>query len=137
MIDIDAIEKVAREATPGPWEMQNEFSTSDNFIHSIYPKNHYKGLLIARCNKNGMYDVDTEFIVTCNPTNIILLCAEVRRLRIARNDALEKAANEAYLACLKVKEGRTQTLGLRRPAYDTEYASAAKSAILKLKDKQP
>lgn len=75
MIDIDALEVLAKAATPGPW--------CDRGFGSIQPES--GGSLVAvTVTKGGClpdYVENSAFVAAANPASILALIAEVRALR--------------------------------------------------------
>jgi hypothetical protein len=75
MIDIDALEALAKAATPGPWE--------GSAYGGVHPTGR-GGSIVTALTKSGMYDGwagNAPYIAAANPTAILALVAEVRALR--------------------------------------------------------
>lgn len=92
MTDIDQLERLAKAATPGPW--------CDRGFGGIQPES--GGSLVAvTVTKGGClpdYVENSAYIAAANPTEILGLVAEVRRLSnlLACRPALNSGLIEAY-----------------------------------------
>lgn len=79
MIDLDALEKLAREATPGPWEI--EYGTGDD-EGEVYGLRARLGERLIETD-TGIYPPrrrDAAFIAAANPSTVLALVARVREL---------------------------------------------------------
>ena len=77
-LDLDDLERKAREATPGPWRVDGydcETGQHAAVVRSAAPDEQWDPVPqpIAEC--------DAEYIAAANPATVLALCAEVRRLR--------------------------------------------------------
>ena len=102
MTDIDELERLAEAATPGPW--------CDRGFGGIQPES--GGSLVAvTVTKGGClpdYVENSAYIAAANPTAILELVAEVRRLQTALNTPQLTAAYAPYLAGIVGVEGVSQ-----------------------------
>jgi hypothetical protein len=102
VLDIDLLEKLAKEATPGPWE-QDQPTWALPWEIGI-PNGEDVGGRNAICTLDVRYgnapdarkakDVDylqvisdAKYIAACNPSTTLMLIAEIRRLRALTNSA--------------------------------------------------
>lgn len=88
---LDQLEARAQKATPGPWKCWNGFPLADALgrkhdmhgINQIGPEDRAGGLLGGWTEDADLYatKADAEYVATADPTTILALIAEVRRLR--------------------------------------------------------
>ena len=91
---LDQLEARARAATPGPWKCWNGFPLADALgrehdmhgINQIGPGDRVGGLLGGWSEDADLYatKADAEYVATADPTTILALIREVRRLRTSR-----------------------------------------------------
>lgn len=94
--DLDALEKLADEATPGPWRHYShglpEFSSVQHLVESESPGvNEGDGLV---CVTNAPNNRDAAFIAAANPPTIKALIAELKEARATIAD-VDSAARQA------------------------------------------
>ena len=82
-IDIDALEVLARAATPGPWRSSVEgrdHSSGDNVIltpeHDVYPR-----VVVDDAQGNPNWQADQDFIAAANPEVVLSLIEILRQAR--------------------------------------------------------
>lgn len=80
MIDIDKLEQLAKAATPGPWRFINR---QDNQFVAYRKPGAARGNLYAICALPGVTakTKDFRYIAAANPTAVLALIAELRKLR--------------------------------------------------------
>jgi hypothetical protein len=91
VIDLDALEKLADEATPGPWTLKTgqtsypECDDADSWSAVLTPRGREVVTLYERYGIKGEdrsdYDDDAAFIAAANPATIKALIAELREAR--------------------------------------------------------
>lgn len=75
MIDLDALEKLAKAATPGPWD---KYPTTKYSLDIVTYDEHGEE---AETICEVMGDKDHEYIAAANPQTILALCRELRAAR--------------------------------------------------------
>lgn len=104
-VDIEELEKLAKAATPGPWEWENpetdnpraegEWNSALRTVEEF--PSHYgplsKGILHAELDSNDNMDADAAFIAAANPQAILALISEKRALERDLTEAREDAKN--------------------------------------------
>lgn len=75
-LDLAAIEKAAKEATPGPWHSYPHVNTDRMQVDSR------ADLGVADCGWKGGHfaQANADFIALANPATILALCARIREL---------------------------------------------------------
>ena len=82
--DLDKLEKVAKAATPGPWEASQAYcSEYDTWTRAVYyyPSENYCVEVIETgcdCGDEVVGPVDTKFIAQANPSTVLELIERVR-----------------------------------------------------------
>lgn len=111
--DLDALEKLADEATPGPWRHYShglpEFRNVEHLVESESPGvNEGDGLI---CVTNAPNNRDAAFIAAANPATIKALIAELKAGKAAVEELLYAhtdksiAMGQAFLARNRKGEG--------------------------------
>lgn len=107
MVDLDELERLAREATPGPWFSDlDPVGTREMVTYRPDGETDYD---ICNCSTGPKF-ADRHFIAAANPAVILEFVAEVRRLR-ADNERL-------YDGGCNCKDCRTGLYSGRHPADD-------------------
>lgn len=96
--DLDALEALAKAATPGPWVLDNSgwsrpYSVPDRIAGGI-SENDWTNVIMPQDEQGGgswSRDEDAEYIAAADPSTILALIAELRRER-ERADRAEWAA---------------------------------------------
>ena len=78
MIDLDKLEELAKKATPGPWSSNGPLAVNTSQDHPLCTLSS----AFHRELENGKAGQDAEFIASANPTTVLELIAEVRKLRL-------------------------------------------------------
>lgn len=94
--ELDALEAMAKAATPGSWEWAQP-GYPDDLSLVLRAAN---GTEILRFNSTS-HEVNTAYIAACDPTTVLALIAEARaaaRLRTAMEGALEDLASRGECA---------------------------------------
>lgn len=79
--ELDELLKAARAATPGPWRKE---PYGDDFI--VRDANGIGICDICTLGTDEQYEVNTDFISLANPTAILELISEIRKLRTPHDD---------------------------------------------------
>ena len=106
---LDQLETRARAATPGPWKCWLGFPLADALgrkhdmhgINQIGPGDRVGGLLGGWSEDADLYATkgDAEYVATADPSTILALIAEVRRLRATLQHVRETAEHYDGIAC--------------------------------------
>lgn len=92
MSDLDRLEKLAREATPGPWVVDSEREESDFGSYSVHgikgvaPTRWYSDSDMAHTALEPLEYPDAEFIAAANPSVVLDLIAKLREVTESRNE---------------------------------------------------
>lgn len=79
MIDTDALRKLCKSATPGPWEQIN---------HIVFTETGDLEWVVANA-RSGNSIIDAEFIAAANPATVLALLDELDRLRNVESATLQ------------------------------------------------
>lgn len=79
MIDLDELERLARAATPGPWEVRQGDSEKENLVANVRGLTVYGPYTAVACNAEAAY------IAAVCPQNVLDLIAAVRELQVKSN----------------------------------------------------
>ena len=98
LIDTDALRKLCKSATPGPWEQIN---------HIVFTETGDLEWVVANA-RSGNSIIDAEYIAAANPATVLALLDELDRLRTieaaARNLAKVKGRHNSELAMNQLLE---------------------------------
>jgi hypothetical protein len=116
MTDLDELERLAKAATPGPWE----YREADGSAAVCHRGGWVEAILPGSPQENS----DAAYCAAANPATILALTAEVRRLRADLDGAGEMANKNAldasrwqhiyhgpYVVCRVHADGRLENLG--------------------------
>jgi hypothetical protein len=78
-IDLDRLEELAKSATPGPWVAEVDDWNCSVILDDDQPGTAYIAERLTQGKSEG--EADAEFIAALDPTTILALITEVRRLR--------------------------------------------------------
>ena len=78
-IDLDALEALAKAATPGPWE--------DDMLYNVRESNDSKCVVVVTktCTERFPTPNDAAYIAAANPAVVLELVAELRKTRAERD----------------------------------------------------
>lgn len=78
-IDLDALERLARAATPGPWHTGDGYEQQDPGAYVADARGH---IVVAQADDSPCVPTDAAFIAAANPAAVLEL---VQRLRATEN----------------------------------------------------
>lgn len=102
-IDLDALERIAQAATPGPWDIEYEvehydYGPSERWPSTLIgPRRNPPGVLAEKYGNRineiaELRDEDAEHIAAFDPPTVLALIARVRELESIVNDGGNQAA---------------------------------------------
>lgn len=121
-IDLDKIEALAKAATPGPWRGDRfDGTVKYDIVAGDYPNGQYT--TVIRGDSEGLFGFfkseDSDFVMAANPSTILALVAEVRRLREALSTPLLTGADAPMYGGIFGAEGAN------RDVAETAFCSGA------------
>lgn len=89
--DLDALERLAMLATPGPWTDETE--KGETYPHCVTADGYYIASAHAACPRSEDGAENAAFIAAANPSVVLALIAEVRALRERVDAHIERNTN--------------------------------------------
>lgn len=114
MIDLDELDRLAKAATPGEWRATTCGSAGERFLglteDDACSIESADGLTVATDGASDechhiFRSADANFIAAANPSAVLELVAEVRRLRAGIDDVFFKLRHDAYDQAREIAEG--------------------------------
>ena len=102
---LDAIERAAKEATPGPWH-RNIRPVSRYPTVFAGRNTHVLQIVVRKAGSEEQAEANCEFAIAANPAAVLAMAAEIRDLR-ARAAEAERQRDEARAA---LEKAQTQSL---------------------------